>query len=258
MIITKKLSVKYSDFSAVDSVDINIYKNKITSIIGPNGCGKSTLLRALANMIGFSGTNQLNNKQVTDYSRKELSRLMSVLAQKPTSNNNLSVKELVSYGRNPYIKRFASLSKLDLEKIEWAMQATNIIDFQDRNLDSLSGGQRQRVWIALSLAQDTDLILLDEPTTYLDISFQLEILEILLDLKQKYQKTILMVLHDLNQASKYSDQIIAMKDGKVIKTGTSEQIITQEILQEIFGIKADIRLDEKSQKPMCLTYSLVN
>lgn len=256
VIVAKQLEVKYGDFIAVDKASLTIPQNKITSIIGPNGCGKSTLLKALSNMVKFSGSSTLNAKEISSYSRKELSKLMAVLAQRPSSSNNLTVKELVSYGRNPYVKRFAALSKLDLEKIDWAMEATNISHLQERDLESLSGGQRQRVWIALSLAQDTDLILLDEPTTYLDISYQLEILEILLNLKQNHQKTIIMVMHDLNQASQYSDYILAMKDSKIIKAGTSAEIITIDVLRQIFGINADIRTDEKTQKPLCLTYTL--
>lgn len=257
-IYSKQLSVDYDQLNIIDNIDIIIPKNQITSIIGPNGCGKSTLLKAMANIIHYRGETVVNDRNIQHYSRRELARVLSMLPQKPSTTNGLTVEELVTYGRHPYTTRFSGLDAEDLNKIKWAMEATDILAFKNKKIDTLSGGQRQRVWIAMSLAQDTEIIFLDEPTTYLDIAHQLEVLEILVKLKTSYKKTIVMVIHDLNQASKYSDHLIAMKQGEIIATGSSEHVIQKNVLRRLFNIEADIRIDKQSQKPLCLSFDLIS
>jgi len=251
------LSVGYGEEDIVKSVDIRLPMHKTTAIIGPNGCGKSTLLKAISNIIPFKGDVIVGGKSIESYSRKKLARILAMLPQKPEATNGLTVEELVAYGRHPYTSGFGSYSKKDYEMITWAMKVTGVLEFKHRNIDALSGGQKQRVWIALCLAQDTEIIFLDEPTTYLDIAHQLEILEILEDLKNNHGKTIVMVLHDLNQASKYCDYLIAMKAGQVVKEGTSNEVITEEVLQTLFHIKANIIEDIETKKPLCLSFNLL-
>jgi iron complex transport system ATP-binding protein len=172
--------------------------------------------------------------------------------------DGLTVGELVSYGRFPHQSGFGRLKKEDYEAINWALEVTGTEKFKYRSLQALSGGQRQRVWIAMALAQETDTIFLDEPTTYLDLAHQLEVLTLLDSLNQKERRTIVMVLHDLNHAARFADYIIAMKDGKVVKAGSPEEVISAEVLKEIFNIDALIGKDPVTDKPMCVTYNIIN
>lgn len=252
-----KLSVGYGGADIVKSVDLEIPINKTTAIIGPNGCGKSTMLKAISNIIPYKGDVIIGGKNIETYSRKRLARILAMLPQKPEATNGLTVEELVAYGRHPYVSGIGNLRKEDYDMILWALKVTGVEAFRKKKIETLSGGQKQRVWIALCLAQDTEIIFLDEPTTYLDISHQLEILEILDDLKENHGKTIVMVLHDLNQASKYADNLIALKDGQIVKEGTSQDVIQQDVLKELFNIKADITPDKETGKPLCLSFNLI-
>ena len=182
---------------------------------------------------------------------------MAILPQTPDSASGLSVGELVSYGRFPYQKGFGKLTKKDYDVINWALGVTGTQEFKYRSVDALSGGQRQRVWIAMALAQETEIIFLDEPTTYLDMAHQLEVLELLQKLNTEQQRTIVMVLHDLNQAARFADFIIALKDGKVVKAGSSEEVINHDVLKQVFQIDAEIGRDPRTNKPMCITYNLL-
>ncbi len=256
-ITSTQLRVGYGNADIIKDIDVNLPINQTTAIIGPNGCGKSTLLKAIANIIPFKGDVVIDGKHIQAYSRKKLARILAMLPQKPEATNGLTVEELVTYGRHPYVSGFGNYKKEDFEMVQWAMEVTGVLPFRHRKLDTLSGGQKQRVWIALCLAQDTDIIFLDEPTTYLDIAHQLEILEILEELKTSHGKTIVMVLHDLNQASSYSDYLIALKDGQIVKEGTSKEVITEEVLMTLFNIKANIVEDENTNKPLCLSFKLL-
>jgi iron complex transport system ATP-binding protein len=169
----------------------------------------------------------------------------------------LTVAELVSYGRFPYQKGFGRLTKRDREVIDWALEMTGTAELKHRPVDRLSGGQRQRAWIAMALAQETDIIFLDEPTTYLDLAHQLEVLELLRELNEKQGRTIVLVLHDLNQAARFADYIIAMKQGRIVKSGSCEEMINPEVLREVFRIDAVICRDPRTDKPICLTYNLI-
>ncbi|WP_462412982.1 ABC transporter ATP-binding protein [Neobacillus sp. Marseille-QA0830] len=255
---TSHLEVGYGEKTIVKDLSVEIPDQKITIIIGPNGCGKSTLLKAISRIISHqSGSIILDGESITKEDTKSLAKKMAILPQTPESAAGLSVGELVSYGRFPYQRGFGRLTKKDLDVINWAMDVTGTTDYKYQAVDSLSGGQRQRVWIALALAQETDMIFLDEPTTYLDMAHQLEILELLHHLNQEQQRTIIMVLHDLNQAARFADHLIAMKDGNIIKTGSGEEVINREVLKHVFQVDAVIGKDPRTQKPMCITYNLL-
>ena len=253
----EKIKISYEKVDILKEVDITIPMNKITIIIGPNGCGKSTLLKSLSRIIKYQGNVFLNGLDIQKLHTKELAKKIAILSQSPEIMNGFKVEELISYGRFPYLKPLENLSKKDKEIIDWAIKITGIDEYRNKKIENLSGGQRQRVWIAMSLAQETPIIFLDEPTTYLDLAHQLEVLELLDKLNKEEKRTIVMVLHDLNHASKFADYIIAMKKGIIIKKGTPKEVITNENLKEIFNIDAKIEIDLEANKPICIDYKLI-
>ncbi|PGY10656.1 ABC transporter ATP-binding protein [Bacillus sp. AFS031507] len=255
---TEDLNISYDEQLIVKNLSVKIPDRKITTIIGSNGCGKSTLLKAITRIISQqSGTVLLDGKDISKENTKILAKKMAILPQSPESAGGLSVGELVSYGRFPYQKGFGRLTKKDYEVIDWALEVTGLLDFKFRSVDSLSGGQRQRVWIAMALAQETDIIFLDEPTTYLDMANQLEVLELLQRLNIEQERTIVMVLHDLNHAARFADYIIALKEGHIVKAGDCEEVMNPEVLKKVFQIDAQIGRDPRTNKPMCITYNLL-
>lgn len=255
---TDDLSIGYGEQLIVKDLSVQIPNQKITTIIGPNGCGKSTLLKAITRIISHqSGTVVLDGKNVAKENTKQLAKKMAILPQTPEGASGLTVGELVSYGRFPYQTGFGRLSKKDYEVVDWALNVTGTSAFKYYPVDALSGGQRQRVWIAMALAQETEIIFLDEPTTYLDMAHQLEVLELLQKLNREEKRTIVMVLHDLNQAARFADYIVALKAGEIVKAGTCDEVITQEVLQNVFHINAEIGTDPRTNKPMCVTYDLL-
>ncbi len=252
------LNISHGDRLIVKDLSATIPDKKITTIIGPNGSGKSTLLKAMTRIIPHqSGVIVLDGKNISSEDTKVLAKKMAILPQTPESANGLTVGEIVSFGRFPYQKGFGRLTKRDYEVIDWALEVTGTMEFKFRNLDTLSGGQRQRVWIAMALAQETEIIFLDEPTTYLDMAHQQEVLELLQRLNREEKRTIVMVLHDLNQAARFADYIIALKDGKIVKAGDSEEVMQRDVLEDVFNIDAEIGRDPRTNKPMCLTYNLI-
>lgn len=252
------ISVSYGERAIINNFSIKIPDKKITTIIGGNGCGKSTLLKAITRIIPYkTGSIILDGKDILKQDSKMLARKIAILPQTPEATVGLTVAELVSYGRFPYQSGLGRLTKKDYEVIDWALEVTGTKELKFRPIDALSGGQRQRVWIAMALAQETDIIFLDEPTTYLDMAHQLEVLELLKKLNQEEERTIIMVLHDLNQAARFSDYIIALKSGIVVKAGIAEEVITKEVLREVFNIDAEIINDPITNKPICITYSLL-
>lgn len=255
---TDDLSVGYNDHLVVNNLNIEIPDKKITTIIGPNGCGKSTLLKAITRIIPFqSGNVVLDGESILKVNTKLLAKRIAILPQAPEGTSGLTAGELVSYGRFPHQKGIGRLTKKDYEVINWSLEVTGTHDYKYRTVDSLSGGQRQRVWIAMALAQETDIIFLDEPTTYLDMAHQLEILELLKKLNEEQGRTIVMVLHDLNQAARFADCIIALKDGQIVKYGNSEEVITSDVLRKVFHIDPVIGKDPRTNKPICITYNLL-
>ncbi len=254
----ESIRVGYENKTIVHDLSLQIPDGKITTIIGSNGCGKSTLLKAITRILKHeSGQVILDGQNISKMNTKELAKELAILPQSPESAHGLTVEELVSYGRFPYQKGFGNLSQKDKEVIDWALQVTKTEDFRLQSVDALSGGQRQRVWIAMSLAQETDIIFLDEPTTYLDMAHQLEVLELLYKLNEEQGRTIVMVLHDLNQAARFSDYIVALSQGELIKFGTAEEVMVPEVLKKVFNIDAVIGQDPRTNKPMCITYNLL-
>ncbi|WP_208559888.1 ABC transporter ATP-binding protein [Marinilactibacillus kalidii] len=255
---TNQLSVGYGKQEIISDLSLTIPKSRITCIIGPNGCGKSTLLKTVARLLKPSGgTATINGKIIHKESTRVIAKQMAILTQAPQTPEDITVKELVSYGRAPHQKGFGQLQAHDWEKIHWALEQTQLLNDADRTVSSLSGGQKQRVWIAMALAQDTNCLLLDEPTTFLDMAHQLEVLQVLETLNRKLNRTIVMVLHDLNHAARFADHLIAVRDGKVVKVGTPEEVMQPEVLRAVFDIEASIVQDPQTGKPTLLSYQLV-
>lgn len=253
----KDLTVAYEDKVIIENMNLSIPKGEISIIIGANGCGKSTLLKTIARILKpKKGNIFIHGKNVKESKPKALAREMAVLPQSPVCPDGLTVKELIAYGRFPHQKTMAGLSIHDNEMIEWAMKETGLTEFADRPVDSLSGGQRQRAWIAMTLAQETDLILLDEPTTYLDMSYQLEVLLLLQKLNREKKITIVIVLHELNNACRFANHIIGLKKGKVVCEGKPSDVITTESLREIYGIDAVLQMSERGDYPICMEFEL--
>lgn len=254
---TTDLSVGYDKKIILNDVTIDIPDGKITSLIGPNGSGKSTLLKAMARiLLPKKGQVLIDGKDIHQMDTKMVAQKIASLSQTSDQISGLSVEELVAYGRFPYQSGFSSLKKEDHQWIEWALEVTDLVELKTRPLNTLSGGQQQRVWIAMALAQNTDILILDEPITFLDPAHQLEILELLQDINQK-GKTILMTIHDLNHASRFSDHILGMKSGQLIFQGTPYQVFTTKNMAELFDIEAIFYSSVTHKKPMILSYELL-
>ena len=254
----EELHIHYGHNKIIKGIDLDIPDKKVTAIIGSNGCGKSTLLKAMTRIIPYQqGAVIFDGKMISRENTKQLARKMAILPQSQESASGLTVRELISYGRFPYQKGMGKMTKRDKEAIQWAMDVTNTHAFQYHPVDALSGGQRQRVWIAMALAQETDIIFLDEPTTYLDMAHQLEVLELLDRLNKEQERTIIMVLHDLNQAARFADYMVALKDGEIIQTGVAGDVMTPEVLKKVFHIDALIGKDPRTGQPICISYNLI-
>lgn len=234
----------------VNGIDIELPKNKISVIIGANACGKSTLLKTLARLINpISGEVVLDDKKLGDIPPKQLAKVLGLLPQSPVVPEGITVADLVGRGRFPYQSFLKGLGKKDYEAIEEALDIMGISDLANRCVDELSGGQRQRVWIAMALAQQTDILLLDEPTTYLDITYQIEILDLLTDLNKKRGTTIVMVLHDINLSARYADYIFAVYQGKLVSQGKPNEIITESLIKKVFDLDCFVMKDPVSGSP---------
>lgn len=257
-ITTENLTIAYDKSIIVEALTMQIPQGKMTAIIGPNGCGKSTVLKALGRILRpRNGSVYLNGEDIQTLSTQTVAKKMSILPQCPLAPAGLTVGELVAYGRFPHRRGFGKLTAEDRRAIAWALAVTGLAELEDHFVDLLSGGQHQRVWIAMALAQQTELILLDEPTTYLDLSHQLEVLELLGDLNQKQGCTIVMVLHDLNLAARFADYMIAMRDGVVVCQGTPAEVMVPAVLKNVFQIDAQIVNEPRTGRPVCVTYDLV-
>lgn len=255
---TKDLNISYGNLDIVKDLNLEIPNGKITTIIGANGCGKSTILKTIARILQpKSGDIFINDKNIKDQSSKELAKTMAVLPQSPQAPSGLTVEELISYGRFPHQKGFGKMKKEDKDIVSWALEATGISEFRDRKIEALSGGQRQRAWIAMALAQQTDILVLDEPTTYLDLAHQLEVLNLLEELNKKHGTTIVMVIHELNNAARFADHMIGVKKGKIVCQGSAYEVMTKENLKELFNIDAEIVSDPRTNKPVCITYDMI-
>lgn len=233
----RNLSFSYGKNWVLKDTSFQIEEGKITTIMGANGCGKSTLFNLMTrNLYPGKGNIFLRGKNIQNLALKEFARKVSIVHQYNSSADDITAERLVSFGRTPYMKLMQGRSEADERQIRWAMEVTNTEKYRDREISRLSGGQRQRVWIAMALAQNTKILFLDEPTTYLDIRYQIEILKLVQKLNREYGITIIMVLHDMNQAIHYSDRIIGLKDGHVAAEGAPKEIITPECIRELYGI----------------------
>jgi len=252
-ITTRKLTLAYESKVVIESLDLAIPAGKVTILVGPNGCGKSTLLKGLGRLIKpKQGIVYLGNESIAKLSTKAIARQLGLLPQGPSAPEGLTVRDLVAQGRYPHQGWLQQWSMEDEKQVNWALSITHMEEFTHCALDNLSGGQRQRAWIAMTLAQDTDILLLDEPTTYLDLAHQIEVLDLLYDLNHEQGRTIVMVLHDLNQACRYGDYLVTLQNGQIYNLGPPEQIMTQKMVKEVFHLDSRIISDPVSGKPLCL------
>lgn len=250
MISCKNLKVGYEEKVIIENLSLSINKGEVVSIIGPNGCGKSTLLKTLSRIIKpMSGGIYIQNESIKNLKSKHISQKVCLLSQHNDAPGDLTVEELVYFGRIPHKKWYESKTKSDEEIVNWAIENTGLKRYKNTPINSLSGGERQRAYIAQALCQKPDILLLDEPTTYLDISYQLEVMELVREINEKFNITIVMVLHELNQASKYSDRLVIMKDGEVVSDGCPKEVINKETIKQVYKIECDIDNDPISNKP---------
>ncbi len=247
------VTLAYGDRTVVEQLSLDLAPGRITAIVGANGCGKSTLLRALARLLKpRSGAVLLDGTAIAARNTKEIARTLGLLPQSPVAPEGIAVTDLVGRGRHPHQKLLARWTAHDYQAVADALDATGITDLADRSVDELSGGQRQRVWIAMALAQETDILLLDEPTTFLDVAHQVEVLDLLTDLNRSRGTTIVMVLHDLNLAARYADELVAVLDGRVHALGAPADVVTADLVREVFGLESSVIPDPLTGKPLVL------
>ncbi|MEU5611758.1 ABC transporter ATP-binding protein [Streptomyces sparsogenes] len=245
------LTLAYEDRTVVDDLDLEIPHGKVTVIVGPNACGKSTLLRALGRLLRpRRGAVLLDGTELSRLPTKRIAQAIGLLPQTPVPPEGITVADLVSRGRQPHQKWWQQWSEADERAVGEAMERTGTAELADRPVDELSGGQRQRVWIAMALAQDTDLLLLDEPTTYLDIAHQVEVLDLVRQLNDDRGRTVVAVLHDLNQAARYADHLIAMRGGRIVAQGAPGDIVTAVLVREVFGLASVVVPDPVTGDPL--------
>ncbi|MFE2757320.1 ABC transporter ATP-binding protein [Actinosynnema sp. NPDC059335] len=249
----QSLSVGYGERLVVSSLDLDVLSGSVTAVIGPNGCGKSTLLRALGRLLpARSGAVLLDGKRIDRTPTREVAKALAMLPQSPQAPEGLTVAELVARGRHPHQAWYRQWSPEDEAAVASALELTGMAGLADRTVDELSGGQRQRAWISMALAQGTDLLLLDEPTTYLDLAHQIDVLDLVHRLHRDHGRTVVMVLHDLNLAARYADRLVAMKDGRIVVAGPPAEVLTEPNLLEVFGLDARVVPDPVSGAPLVI------
>ena len=235
----QNISVSINEKEIVHGISLDIPEGKVTAIIGPNGCGKSTTLKALSRILPYKGSVTFKGQEMSTLSQREFAKCLAILTQSPQAPSDLTVNDLVEMGRFPHRGFLGRAGKDDKEHVEWALEQTGVKEMRYRLLNTLSGGERQRAWIAMALAQRPEVLLLDEPTTYLDICHQLEIMQLITRLNQELGLTVVMVVHDLNHAIMYADHVVVVKAGQLVTSGAPREIITADLLAEVFKVKAD-------------------
>jgi len=254
---TQGLHIGYGGVPIVEDLNLQVPDGRLTALVGANGSGKSTILKAMSRILKPSGGQVLlDGKSIDRHSTRDVARRLAILPQQPASPEGLTVEELVAFGRFPHQRGFGTLNADDKRAIRRALSVTGMESFADRPVDQLSGGQRQRAWIAMAIAQETELLFLDEPTTFLDMAHQLEVLQLLRRLNREEGRTIVMVVHDLNHASLYADHVVAIQGGRIVAQGAPADVITQRMLREVFGVDAEIVVDPRSGMPVCLPFAL--
>ncbi|KAB2593123.1 ABC transporter ATP-binding protein [Streptomyces arboris] len=247
------LHLGYDDRAVVTGLDLAVPPGRITAIVGANACGKSTLLRALARLLApRAGAVNLDGRALHSIPTRELAQQLGILPQSPVAPEGLTVIDLVNRGRSPHQTWWRQWTKADEQAVHDALAATGTTDLADRAVDELSGGQRQRAWIAMVVAQGTPVLLLDEPTTYLDLAHQIDVLDLVVDLNRREGRTIVMVLHDLNQACRYADHVIAMKKGSIVAEGAPADVITAATVEDVFGLRCQVTTDPVSRTPLVI------
>ncbi|MCX7541015.1 ABC transporter ATP-binding protein [Corynebacterium antarcticum] len=245
------IDVGYRDQRVISGLDIDIPRGAVTSVIGPNGCGKSTLLKALCRLLPLrAGEVTIDGTPLSRVPSRVLARRLGVLPQNPVAPEGVLVADLVVLGRHPHRSWIRQWAADDDDAVREALELTGVADLADRAVDSLSGGQRQRVWLSMALAQQTDILLLDEPTTYLDLAHSLDVLDLIDSMQADHGRTVVMVLHDLALACRYSDNLVVMRDGAVVAQGDPADIVTEELLDSVFGLNARILPDPVSDRPL--------
>ena len=239
IIKAQNISVSINEKEIVHCISLDIPEGKVTAIIGPNGCGKSTTLKALSRILPYKGSVTFKGQEMSTLSQREFAKCLAILTQSPQAPSDLTVNDLVEMGRFPHRGFLGRAGKDDKEHVEWALEQTGVKEMRYRLLNTLSGGERQRAWIAMALAQRPEVLLLDEPTTYLDICHQLEIMQLIGRLNQELGLTVVMVVHDLNHAIMYADHVVVVKAGKLVTSGAPREIITADLLADVFKVKAD-------------------
>lgn len=245
------ITVGYGDRIIIDNLDLEVHTGVITTVIGPNGCGKSTLLRALGRLLSPRGGQvTLDGQALSRLKTRDVARVLGMLPQSPTAPEGLTVADLVARGRHPHQSWIRQWSRDDEAEVARALALTGIEDLAERPVDQLSGGQRQRAWISMALAQGTDVLLLDEPTTYLDLAHSIEVLDLVDRMHDEMGRTVVMVLHDLNLAVRYSDRLVVMHEGKIVASGTPSEVIDERMLLDVFGLSAAVIDDPVSDRPL--------
>lgn len=250
---TQNLTLGYDSTPIIQDLSLGIPSEKITTLVGPNGCGKSTLLRGLARLLKpRQGAVYLDGADISKRSTKAVAKRLGILPQSPIAPEGLTVRDLVAQGRYPHQNWLQQWSKEDETMVDRALDLSGITELAERPLDNLSGGQRQRAWVAMALAQNTEILLLDEPTTFLDLAHQIEILDLLTELNETQNRTIVMVLHDLNQAARYADHLVVIEQGQIYDQGSPTQVMTEAMVHQVFGIESRIVPDPVVGTPMCV------
>jgi iron complex transport system ATP-binding protein len=245
------LTLGYEDRTVIDDLDLVVPPGRITAIVGANACGKSTLLQALARLLGArAGSVLLDGQSIHRMPTRQVARRVGILPQSPVAPVGITVADLVTRGRSPHQTWWRQWSAADEQAVAAALTATGMLEHAERPVDALSGGQRQRAWIAMAIAQGTPVLLLDEPTTYLDLAHQIDVLDLVVDLNRTEGRTVVMVLHDLNQASRYADHLVALKAGRIVRQGPPSTVVTAELVEEVFDLDCHVGTDPVTDTPM--------